>query len=1223
MKKMRNAGKKRLLDVWSFLMVMAALVLVPAESARAQEPEKPNELETRETKHHEFKVNTVTESFGYNITNQNSMIMPGDTFEFPVYYDDSRKFYYSLGYWGQSGEDMTENAYRVDYAGLNEGDFDLSSGKVVVTGTQQISYTGASTITYTVPVQFKNNSKYPITVGLNMSGSGGSDPYSHNTRGLVITYYQPYYKISYGIGSHSTELEDMFWQMGEYSTLDFPQYYWITDTPYTIRIPNPVSEGYHFNYWSGVSKGYYVNKGAYTDVTVCWNPDAGANFQQYYDLSISPIFENGSTITFYGNGGLVNDRDKWVLEVSKDDTDSENPKYNFSLDTSSGSVIANKEEDTFLGWCSKESALYNFVVSDNYDENHHISGSFVTKDSAAEAYEALSLSESGSMSSNWGKGILYAKWDSETHEKLEKNGYDILEDGTLWLLNNYGVRAWTDARNADANLAATITDIKTGYKDETVSDIADGFENCTGLVELTLKNLKLECSFKGCTNLKEINLDPGTNVHYTDALRYNQFEDTSLDLVINVPEDKLEYYRSYFPEYAYLFNADSTNKRYPLTVNGKIVSSDKLTIQCGGGTAVFDPETSTLTLDNAELSETINLHNAAAHYYDEDNNYINYNSAVIVSNLPKLKIVLKGDNILKYTYKNGTDYDAVRAYGDLEITGDGKLETQITATNYFTLDDEGNSVPYTGVYKLPVTALGDTTIDGITATKLSISPAGALVINDARLDGGLFTSAKSINITQTVFARNTDWGGPNTTEDTKISVSGGLAAIEGSTFDEVVVDAYGADTVTIRNSNITLRSPYPSTVTLNAGENTNLNIINSNVTAYGQSGGVTNIPESNITLTDCAITSGSWSGSGSFVIKAGEEIETPNVTYKVTFNTTGGSSVASRMVVKGSAVSKPSDPTREGYTFDGWYSDSAFTNKFSFSTKITANITLYAKWTEAAGIGGGDDNGGVSGGSGDSGNGTGGSGDGGNGTGGTESGSTTGNSGDNGQGGTTGGSSDNGGNADNSGSDDKTPTVGTTEENTSGTATYKVTDTSTDSKGNTVVEVAYVAPTTSEKKKTTITVPATVTLADGTVAEVTEIAANAFKNNKKVTKVTVGKNVEKIGAGAFLGCTRLKTVNIGSKVTSIGNNTFAKCTSLTRLTIPATVVSIGKTAFNGDKKLKTITIKSRKLTSKSVSKNAFKGISTKTTIEVPKSKKKAYTTLFRKKGLSKKVKIKS
>lgn len=70
------------------------------------------------------------------------------------------------------------------------------------------------------------------------------------------------------------------------------------------------------------------------------------------------------------------------------------------------------------------------------------------------------------------------------------------------------------------------------------------------------------------------------------------------------------------------------------------------------------------------------------------------------------------------------------------------------------------------------------------------------------------------------------------------------------------------------------------------------------------------------------------------------------------------------------------------------------------------------------------------------------------------------------------------------------------------------------------------------------------------------------------------------------------------------------------------VIGIGDNAFKGCKNLKTIVIKSTKLKSKNLSKNAFKGLTKKTVIKVPKKKYKAYKKLFRKKGLSSKVKIK-
>ena len=78
--------------------------------------------------------------------------------------------------------------------------------------------------------------------------------------------------------------------------------------------------------------------------------------------------------------------------------------------------------------------------------------------------------------------------------------------------------------------------------------------------------------------------------------------------------------------------------------------------------------------------------------------------------------------------------------------------------------------------------------------------------------------------------------------------------------------------------------------------------------------------------------------------------ETP-VTYTVTFNSDGGSAVAAVTVESGQKVTEPTAPTKEGYTFDGWYNGET---KFDFNTAITGNITLTAHWTENGGQGGGD-----------------------------------------------------------------------------------------------------------------------------------------------------------------------------------------------------------------------------------------------------------------------------
>ncbi|MBR1740308.1 MAG: InlB B-repeat-containing protein, partial [Lachnospiraceae bacterium] len=69
--------------------------------------------------------------------------------------------------------------------------------------------------------------------------------------------------------------------------------------------------------------------------------------------------------------------------------------------------------------------------------------------------------------------------------------------------------------------------------------------------------------------------------------------------------------------------------------------------------------------------------------------------------------------------------------------------------------------------------------------------------------------------------------------------------------------------------------------------------------------------------------------------------------YTVTFDAKGGSAVASATVESGNKVSKPTNPTRSGYTFAGWYADAAYTAVYNFDTAVTDNLTLYAKWTSS------------------------------------------------------------------------------------------------------------------------------------------------------------------------------------------------------------------------------------------------------------------------------------
>lgn len=140
---------------------------------------------------------------------------------------------------------------------------------------------------------------------------------------------------------------------------------------------------------------------------------------------------------------------------------------------------------------------------------------------------------------------------------------------------------------------------------------------------------------------------------------------------------------------------------------------------------------------------------------------------------------------------------------------------------------------------------------------------------------------------------------------------------------------------------------------------------------------------------------------------------------------------------------------------------------------------------------------------------------------------------------------------------------------TKGGVTYQVTKSG--------AKEGYVAYTKAKKNvKGSVTIPATVTI-DGVTYKVTSIAANAFKGNKKITKVTIGKNIEKIGKNAFYGC----------------------------------------------KKLSSITFKTTKLKASKVGKNAFKGVKAKVTVKMPKNKAKDYKKWLKKKGIPANAKFKT
>jgi len=101
--------------------------------------------------------------------------------------------------------------------------------------------------------------------------------------------------------------------------------------------------------------------------------------------------------------------------------------------------------------------------------------------------------------------------------------------------------------------------------------------------------------------------------------------------------------------------------------------------------------------------------------------------------------------------------------------------------------------------------------------------------------------------------------------------------------------------------------------------------------------------------TNKMVTFSDWSlagtDAGNYTLSAQPANITANITNPlVTFNSNGGSNVSSISVILNTTVSRPSNPSRDDYTFDYWYEDVKLTIPYYFGTPVTTSITLYAKW---------------------------------------------------------------------------------------------------------------------------------------------------------------------------------------------------------------------------------------------------------------------------------------
>ena len=830
-------------------------------------PETPDVLKNRQPKHHVFERGE-----DHAIVFTDELIMPGDTFEFPT--DITREEVYVSDYKGRYKdlEFFSPENYGIEITGsVDVTDYEVYEG--VDGDGKPFKDTFIKTL--------KNNTNCPITV---LSQSGGEGPYhfyeDHDQRlqttNIQYLAYAPYYHLNYQFEYSDydevhPELDELFWTAGEFEELNFPCGYWLSDIPYTIPVPNPTKEGRRFYGWnaypnSGIG-GFNMLRyahGDYSNLTVQWAWDYEQRYEEYYkDVNIIDAGEFtlytawdalSKTIYFDPNGGTINGRDKWIAcvntvdRIETDDPDASTvpDDADFGLDLKE--FIPEKEGDTFLGWCAEDSALYS---------------TFVTYDNIAEAYRYFwEYDPYGTYNDKNTKQRLYAKWASQTEDDFEKKEWKLDDDGTLYIMNDSGAEKWKEASFWDIDLAFRVKKVVLGYKDEYPTYLPNKcFEFCRELEEITFeKPLVLgEYLFSRCSSLKRVtfNFDVQNTLNMA-----NVFFGADKDVVVYVPDEFMDNYKQALGDYAYLLEPIN-GQRYPLSVNGELLTDDKLTVQCGDGTAAFDPSTNTLTLKNARITEAMTPHC----FDDVESDDIAYSNAAIVSGLEYLKIVIDGQADMVTDGNNCPEF--VRAYGDLEITGPGLLKgTKEDMTLFFRDEETMDYEFYTGPGKVRITALSNLTLTNITAERLFAEVSKDLILNEAILYGGQIIADGNITAqdsTVKIFEAPED-DKMHTTEGSELRSNGTSSIYKNCVLDGVFLSA-GEDSQELVFDNCTVNPIYR----IIGGDDTKMTIIRSTITWENSDITITNIPVDNITLIDCELVEGRWDCDGIFRI---EPIET-------------------------------------------------------------------------------------------------------------------------------------------------------------------------------------------------------------------------------------------------------------------------------------------------------------------------------------------------------------
>ncbi len=383
-----------------------------------------------------------------------------------------------------------------------------------------------------------------------------------------------------------------------------------------------------------------------------------------------------------------------------------------------------------------------------------------------------------------------------------------------------------------------------------------------------------------------------------------------------------DYYGKKNVRILYKIRKKGSTTSYPVWVgNTQVTEKNKDDILDDGGKAKYNPETNTLTLNNPTVSGSHNNGMICYNPGPDDPDLLKITgSATINDGNTKVGILgIESSIELNGTFDiAGTEW----GIGAWNITVSGGTVTahggESGISSYKEITISGGTVNATGDAKYgieseesSVTISGGTVnttgrTNGIIATEGSIAISGGKVTAKALVpyESAAISAGKDITIS----------GGTVTAQDGNngIRALNGTVSIENGT-EKVLADgttySIRADSISI-GDDMMIKEPEDGTVEKDEFD-------------------------ANVIM------------DGSSVANHALIVPKETVTFTVTFNANGhGTTPASQTINSGEKAAEPTDPTETGWIFGGWYKEAACTNAFNFSTPITGNITLYARWTE-------------------------------------------------------------------------------------------------------------------------------------------------------------------------------------------------------------------------------------------------------------------------------------